>query len=89
MKNYFGVTSTHDISLYSSLGGNAYKASSGISGWNIPFSLSTFMTDEWVLTVGGRYEHLTNESKDSLIVDQRGDTSQWIGGLGLAYMVFK
>lgn len=88
MKNYFGVTSARDISLFPSLGGNAYKASSGISGWNIPFGISTFVTDEWVVTVGGRYERLTNDAKDSPIVDQRGDASQWIGGIGLAY-VFK
>jgi MipA family protein len=84
MKNYFGVTSANDIAVI----GSAYKASSGVSGWNIPFGLSTFVSDEWVVSVGGRYERLTGDAKDSPIVDKHGDANQWIGGLGLAY-VFK
>lgn len=88
MDTYFGVTSAHDISLYPSLGGKPYNASSGVVGYNIPFGISAFVSPEWVLSVGGRYERLVSDAKDSPVVDQRGDANQWVGGIGLAY-VFK
>lgn len=88
MENYFGVTSAHDISLYPSLGGRAYDASSGVASWNIPFGVTTFLSKEWMLSVGGRYERMVSDAKDSPVVDERGDENQWIGGIGLSY-VFK
>ena len=88
MDNYFGVTSANDVALYPSLGGRAYNPLSGAVGWNMPFGVSTFLSKEWVLSVGGRYERLANNAKDSPVVDLRGNSNQWIGGVGLAY-VFK
>jgi len=88
METYFGVTSAHDISLYPSLGGQPYNASSGVVGWNIPFGLSTFLNQNWLLSAGGRYERLVSDAKNSPVVDQSGNANQWIGGVGLAY-VFK
>ena len=88
MDTYFGVISAHDVSLFPSLGGKPYNPSSGVVGWNIPFALTTSLTDKWQLSVGGRYERLVSDAKDSPVVDQRGDANQWSGGIGLAY-VFK
>jgi MipA family protein len=88
MDNYFGVTSQHDIDLYPSLNDKSYNPSSGVVGWNIPFGVSAFLTPEWLLSVGGRYERLVSDAKDSPVVDQRGDPNQWVGGVGIAY-VFK
>jgi MipA family protein len=85
MENYFGVTSANDKALF---GGKAYDASSGVAAWNIPFGVSAFLTPEWLLSVGGRYERLMSDAKDSPVVDDRGDANQWIGGVGIAY-VFK
>ena len=86
VKNYFGITSAHDIALYPSLGGEPYDTSSGIVGWNIPFGISKMVSDKWLVSVGGRYERLVNDAKDSPVVDQSGDANQWIGGVGIAYM---
>jgi MipA family protein len=88
MDNYFGVTSAHDVALYPSLNGKEYNASSGVIGYSIPFGVSAFLTPEWLLSVGGRYERLVSDAKDSPVVDQRGDPNQWMGGVGIAY-VFK
>lgn len=88
MENYFGVTSARDIALFPSLAGRRYDASSGVAGWNIPFGVSMFLSKQWLLSVGGRYERLVGDAKDSPVVDQRGDAGQWIGGVGIAY-VFK
>lgn len=85
MENYFGVTSTHDIALYPSLGGNAYNPSSGVVSYNIPFGVSTFVNKDWLVSAGGRYEHLVSDANDSPVV-QRGDSSQWLYGVGVAYL---
>ena len=39
-----------------------------------------------LLSVGGRYERLVGDAKDSPVVAQRGDSNQWIGGVGVAYL---
>jgi MipA family protein len=86
MESYFGVSGAQDVALYPSLGGQNYNASSGIVSWSVPFGVSAFLTKEWLLSVGGRYERLVGDAKDSPVVDQSGDANQWIGGLGLAYV---
>ncbi len=85
MDSYFGVTSAHDVALYPSLGGRAYNPSSGVVGWNIPFGVSAFVSKDWIVSAGGRYEHLVSDAKDSPVV-RRGDSNQWIGGVGVAYL---
>jgi MipA family protein len=84
--NYFGVSGAHDVALYPSLGGQNYNASSGVVSWSVPFGVSAFLSKEWLLSVGGRYERLVGDAKDSPVVDQSGDENQWIGGIGLAYV---
>jgi outer membrane scaffolding protein for murein synthesis (MipA/OmpV family) len=86
MENYFGVTSARDIALFPSLAGRPYDASSGVAGWNVPFGVSMFLNKQWLLSVGGRYERLVGDAKDSPVVAQRGDSNQWIGGVGVAYL---
>ena len=86
MDSYFGVSGAHDVALYPSLGGQDYNASSGVASWSIPFGVSAFLTKDWLLSVGARYERLVSDAKDSPVVDQSGDKNQWIGGVGLAYV---
>jgi outer membrane scaffolding protein for murein synthesis (MipA/OmpV family) len=83
---YFSVKNAHDIALFPTLNGQAYHAGSGFEGVNIPFAISYFMTPEWLLTVGGRYEKLLGDAKDSPIVSQHGNDNQWIGGIGVSYV---
>lgn len=85
MDNYFGVTSAHDLALYPTLGGRAYNPSSGVAGWNIPFGVSAFVSEKWIVSGGGRYEKLVGDASDSPVV-KRGDSSQWMFGLGVAYL---
>jgi outer membrane scaffolding protein for murein synthesis (MipA/OmpV family) len=37
-------------------------------------------------TVGGRYEKLMNDAKNSPVTSQRGNSNQWIGGVGISYL---
>jgi outer membrane scaffolding protein for murein synthesis (MipA/OmpV family) len=85
MRTYYGVTGS-DIALFPSLGGNAYNAKSGIVGVNIPVGLTYIMDRRWMLSGGFRYEKLQGDAKDSPIVSQEGDSSQWIYGIGLSYI---
>lgn len=81
---YFGVTGS-DVALFPQLGGREYRASPSITSIKIPFSLTTALSNEWLLTVGGRYEALLDDAKDSPVVDNRGDSNQWVFGIAASY----
>ena len=81
---YFGVTGS-DVALYPALGGQEFRPSPSITSIKIPFSVTTALNREWLLTVGGRYEGLLDDAKDSPVVDGRGDSNQWIFGVAASY----
>jgi len=81
---YLGVTGS-DVALYPQLGGREYRASPSVTSIKIPFSVTTSLNKEWLLTVGGRYESLLDDAKDSPVVDNRGDANQWVFGIAAAY----
>lgn len=81
---YFGVTGS-DVALFPELGGQEYRPSPSVTSIKIPFSLTTALNKEWLLTVGGRYEALLDDAKDSPVVDGRGDSNQWIFGVAASY----
>ncbi len=85
-KTYYGVTGSHDIALFPSLGGRKYQADGGLLGINVPFGVSWMASKQWLVSVGGRYEKLQGDAKDSPIVSERGDSDQWVGGVALSYM---
>jgi len=81
---YFGVTGT-DVALFPQLGGREYHADPSLTSIKIPFSITTPLNKEWLLTVGGRYEGLLDDAKDSPLVEGRGDSNQWVFGIAAAY----
>lgn len=81
---YFGVTGS-DVALFPELGGQEYRPSPSVTSIKIPFSLTTPLNKEWLLTVGGRYEALLDDAKDSPVVDSRGDSNQWVFGVAASY----
>lgn len=83
-EKYFGVTGS-DVALYPNLGGQEYRPDGGLTSVKIPFSLTTQLDKNWLLTLAGRYERLLGDAKDSPVVDNRGDANQWAIGLGVAY----
>lgn len=86
-RTYFGVNGS-DIALFPSLNGVEYDPSGGLTSVKIPFSITTVLDQnkKWLLTVGGRYEHLLGDAKDSPVVDQRGNANQWAAGLAISYV---
>jgi len=86
MNTYFGVTNAHDIALYPTLRGQAYNASSGVKGVNIPVGLTYFVDRNWVISGGGRYEKLQGDAKDSPVTAISGKDSQVIFGAAVSYI---
>lgn len=81
---YFGITGS-DVGLYPQLGGQEYRADPSMTSIKIPFSLTTSLNKEWMLTFAGRYERLLDEAKDSPLVNERGKANQWIVGIAVSY----
>ncbi len=86
MQTYFGVTNPHDIALYPSLGGLPFNAGSGVKGVYIPFGITQALSKEWIVSVGGRYEKLMNDAKNSPVTSVSGNSNQWIFGAGVSYL---
>lgn len=82
---YFGVTGS-DVALFPERGGQEYLPDSGLTSIKIPFSLTSQIAPKWLVTVAGRYEHLLSDAKDSPVVDQRGDSNQWVIGIAASYL---
>jgi outer membrane scaffolding protein for murein synthesis (MipA/OmpV family) len=84
-RKYFGVGGS-DLNLYPELGGRPYNPGSGLTSVKIPFSLSTQVNRQWLLTFAGRYERLLNDAKDSPVVERHGDANQWQVGIAATYL---
>jgi outer membrane scaffolding protein for murein synthesis (MipA/OmpV family) len=83
-RRYFGVTGS-DVGLFPSLAGREYRPDGGVTSLKIPFSLTTQLNKEWLVTFAGRYERLLDEAKDSPVVRRRGEADQWQFGIAAAY----
>ena len=81
---YFGVTGS-DLALYPTLGGRPSLPGGGLVSVKIPFSVTTQINPKWLLTVGGRYERLTGDAKDSPVVQLHGNENQWLLGIAASY----
>jgi len=82
---YFGIHGS-DVDLFPERGGVPYRADGGLTSIKIPFSLSSQIDPKWLLTLGGRYEHLLNDAKDSPVVERHGNENQWVIGIAASYL---
>jgi outer membrane scaffolding protein for murein synthesis (MipA/OmpV family) len=82
---YFGINGT-DVALFPDRGGVPYKAEGGLTSIKIPFTLVSQVDPKWLVFVGGQYERLLGDAKDSPIVQKRGDENQWVIGFGASYL---
>ena len=85
MDRYFGVHGS-DLALYPERGGVPYTATSGLASIKVPFTLSSQIDRNWLVTFGGRYEKLLNDAKDSPVVEQHGKDNQWTVGIAASYL---
>jgi MipA family protein len=82
--HYFGVNAdnvgTSGLPFFSADGGiNEYYA---VVGANI------YLNKNWLVSVGLRGSTIAGDPGDSPIVDQQGDSTQWIGGVGVGYILW-
>jgi outer membrane protein len=81
---YFGVNpgnvGTSGLSFYTADGGlNEYYA---IVGANV------YLSKHWLMSVGVRGSSIAGDPGDSPLVEQRGDSTQWMGGIGIGYIMW-
>jgi outer membrane scaffolding protein for murein synthesis (MipA/OmpV family) len=84
-RKYFGVEGS-DLLLFPERGGVPYDPDPSVTSIKIPFSLTTQLNPQWLMTVGGRYERLLDDAKDSPLVRDRGDADQWAVGVAFSYL---
>ena len=79
--HYFGVNAdnvgTSDLPLFT--------ADSGVNEYYLVLGGIFYLDRNWLLSAGARASVLTGDPSDSPIVDQRGDSTQWVGGVGIGY----
>jgi outer membrane protein len=81
METYFGV----DQKNADRTGLPVYEADSGLLMARVNTGAVLHLSMSWHLAAGLQYRPLLDDAADSPIVDDRGSTSQWIYGLGVAY----
>lgn len=81
METYFGV----DQKNADRTGLPVYEADSGLLMARVNAGAVLHLSMSWHLAAGLQYRPLLDDAADSPIVDDRGSTSQWIYGLGVAY----
>ncbi len=79
--HYFGVNAgnvgTSDLPFFTADGGvnEYYMVVGGIF----------YLNKNWLVSAGVRGSVISGDPGDSPIVDQRGDSTQWVGGIGVGY----
>jgi outer membrane protein len=81
MDTYFGVNQKDSDRTGMSL----FDAGSGMKGVRVLPAVVVHFSESWHLGIGGRYERLLNDAKNSPLVDDQGSADQWVAGLGVAY----
>jgi outer membrane scaffolding protein for murein synthesis (MipA/OmpV family) len=81
MDTYFGVNSedSRDSGL------KQFDADEGFRDVNAQLAMVFHFSKSWHMGAGIKYFALMEDAKDSPIVDDRGDSNQWVYGLGVAY----
>lgn len=82
---YFGVNGS-DVALFPGRNGVPFKPGGGLTSLKIPFSLTTTVEKQWLVTLVGRWERLLGDPADSPVVGGRGNMNQWSIGAAAAYL---
>jgi outer membrane scaffolding protein for murein synthesis (MipA/OmpV family) len=83
-RKYFGVSGS-DVALFPALGGREFRPDGGWTSIKIPFSVTTQLNKQWLLTFAGRYERVLDDAEDSPVVNRRGDANLWQFGIAASY----
>jgi MipA family protein len=79
--HYFGVNPDN----VGTSGLPLFVADGGVNEYYMVLGGIFYLNKNWLVSAGIRGAVITGDPADSPIVDQRGDSTQWIGGLGVGY----
>jgi len=79
--HYFGVNRDN----VGTSGLPLFVADGGVNEYYMVLGGIFYLSKNWLVSAGVRGSVISGDPADSPIVDQRGDSTQWIGGLGVGY----
>lgn len=62
-----------------------FVADGGVNEYYMVLGGIFYLSKNWLVSAGVRGSVISGDPADSPIVDQRGDSTQWIGGVGVGY----
>ncbi len=65
-----------------------FEADGGLNEYYGIIGTTIYLTKNWIVGIGVRGSILADNVADSPIVDQRGSSTQWIGGVGVGYAIW-
>jgi outer membrane protein len=80
--HYFGVNSDNA----GTSGLPFFTADGGVNEYYMVVSGIFYLNKNWLLSAGVRGSVIACDPADSPLVDQQGDSTQWIGGAGIGYV---
>jgi len=83
MKTYFGVDQEDSDRTDNVL--PVYEPDSGFLMAKVNAGAVLHLSYQWHISAGVQYRPLLSDAADSPVVDDRGDSNQWVSGIGVAY----
>jgi MipA family protein len=65
-----------------------FTANGGVNEYYAVLGSNIYLSKNWLVSAGIRGSIIAGDPADSPIVDQRGSSTQWIGGIGLGYIMW-
>ena len=82
--HYFGVNADN----VGTSGLPFFTADGGVNEYYVVLGGVFYLNKNWLVSAGIRGSVIAGDPADSPIVDQRGDSTQWIGGVGIGYALW-
>lgn len=79
--HYFGVNADN----VGTSGLPFFVADGGVNEYYMVLGGIFYLNKNWLVSAGVRGSMISGDPADSPIVDQRGDSTQWVGGIGVGY----
>jgi MipA family protein len=83
MKTYFGVDQEDSDRTHNVL--PVYEPEAGFLMARVNLAAVMHLSYQWHIAAGVQYRPLLSDAADSPVVDDRGDSNQWVSGIGVAY----
>ncbi len=81
---YFGVSSSN----VGSSGLPLFTAEGGMNEYYMVVGGLFYLSENWLLSAGVRGSVIAGDPADSPIVEDHGDATQWVGGIGIGYALW-